>query len=72
MTNFLTPQQLSELLQVTEKTLANQRFEGRGIPFVKVERAVRYRICDIEAYLSKAEGNTDTQGTTEEGGYNEL
>ncbi|MCA0935581.1 helix-turn-helix domain-containing protein [Vibrio alginolyticus] len=51
---FLTPKQLSELLQVPEKTLANQRSEGRGIPFVKIEKAVRYRSSDVEAFFEKA------------------
>lgn len=54
MTTFLTPKQLSELLQVTEKTLANHRSEGRGIPFVKIEKAVRYRSSDVEAFFEKA------------------
>ncbi|MDF2155303.1 helix-turn-helix domain-containing protein [Vibrio sp. CAU 1672] len=52
MNTLLTPAQLAELLQVTEKTLANQRFQGRGIPFVKIEKAVRYRYTDVESYLA--------------------
>ncbi|HCH4197376.1 TPA: helix-turn-helix domain-containing protein [Vibrio parahaemolyticus] len=64
MDKYLTPKQLSEILQVAEKTLANQRVKGRGVPFVKIEKAVRYRISDIEAYLSKERvtGNTERQG----------
>ncbi|MGR5531242.1 helix-turn-helix domain-containing protein [Vibrio alfacsensis] len=74
MDKYLTPKQLADLLQITEKTLANQRSNGRGIPFVKIEKAVRYRTSDIEAYLGKEEGvtgNIMTQGKAT-GGNNEL
>ncbi len=53
MTQYLKPHQVAELLQLTERTLANLRSEKRGIPFVKVGRAVRYRKKDVEAYLEK-------------------
>ncbi|EGR2301927.1 helix-turn-helix domain-containing protein [Vibrio parahaemolyticus] len=74
MNKYLTSKQLADLLQLTESTLANQRSQGRGIPFVKVEKAVRYRVSDIEAYLSKEESvsvKTDTQGKSA-GGCNEF
>lgn len=54
MNKYLTPEQLANLLQLTERTLANQRSEGRGIPFVKIEKAVRYRSSDVEAFFEKA------------------
>ncbi len=54
MTTYLTPKQLANLLQLTERTLANQRSEGRGIPYVKIEKAVRYRSSDVEAFFEKA------------------
>ena len=51
MDMYLTPKQVAEMLQVTERTLSNQRHEKRGIPFIKIERAVRYSLSDIEEYL---------------------
>jgi len=61
---FYKPKQVASMLQVTERTLANQRHEGRGIPFIKVERAVRYRSSDIDAYLAK---EIETQSHDQEG-----
>jgi hypothetical protein len=67
MIEFLTPKQLADLLQVTEGTLANQRTEGRGIPFVKIEKAVRYRAVDLDEYMKNQLqgsnfGGVDIQG----------
>ncbi len=64
MNEYLTPKQLADFLQLTERTLANQRSEGRGIPFVKIEKAVRYRAADVEAYLA---GVTETTRGSELG-----
>lgn len=33
-------------------TMEKQRVAGGGVPFVKLGRAVRYRVCDLEAYLA--------------------
>lgn len=41
----------AEALDVQEKTLARWRWEGRGPRFVKVGRAVRYRACDLAAWV---------------------
>lgn len=75
MDEFLTPKQVAELLQLTERTLANQRYEGRGIPFVKVERAVRYRGADIEIYLAQRvvkSSPMEGQDNVKEGNQNEF
>lgn len=53
MNQFLTPKQVAELLQLSERTLANQRCCGRGIPYIKLGRSIRYRISDIQELLSK-------------------
>jgi hypothetical protein len=45
---YLTPKQLAELLQVSEKNLGDMRAAGRGPKFFKVGRLVRYRRDDIE------------------------
>lgn len=31
-------------------SLKNQRSEGRGLPFVRIGRTVRYRLSDVLAY----------------------
>lgn len=75
MDKYLTPKQVAEMLQITERTLANQRCEGRGIPFIKVERAVRYRRSDIEVYLDLRIVKPcpfNEQGVNTEGNYDEF
>jgi len=47
-----TPEQVAELLSVNTTTLAQQRYRGIGLPYVRVGRAVRYRWADVEAYLA--------------------
>ena len=75
MNEYLTPKQVADMLQLTERTLANQRHEGRGIPFIKVERAVRYRCKDIEAYIQQQAvkpGETKPTKGNEEGTQNDI
>ncbi|WP_211110590.1 DNA-binding protein [Azospirillum ramasamyi] len=46
----LTESQLARRWAVTEKKLQADRLKGVGCPFVKIGRAVRYRLEDILAY----------------------
>ncbi len=48
-----TEKDLAKLLQLSVKCLQAQRYRGDGIPFIKINRAVRYRGSDIEEYLSQ-------------------
>ena len=51
-----TPEQAAQLLQTTPNVLAVWRTNGRvKIPYIKLGRAVRYRLSDIEAFI---EANT--------------
>ena len=47
---FLTETQLAHRHQRSIKTLQADRLKGGGVPFVKLGRTVRYRLCDIEAW----------------------
>ncbi len=50
---LLTPKEAAELLGIPESTLAQWRSQRRGPPYIKMElRLVRYRLSDLEAYLS--------------------
>ncbi len=51
---LLTEIQLAERLQVSVKTLQNQRWQKVGIPYLKIGRAVRYRRIDVELYLEQS------------------
>ncbi len=56
---LLTTEQTSDFLQVSESFLRQSRMEGKregrtpGPPFVRIGRAVRYRLSDLDAWLSE-------------------
>jgi hypothetical protein len=47
---FLTEAELAERQHRSIKTLRNERLTGRGVPFVKFGRSVRYRLAYVLAY----------------------
>jgi Helix-turn-helix domain len=51
---LLTPPELARLLRTTPNSLAQDRYLGRGVPFVRHGRKVLYARTDVVAYL---EGN---------------
>ena len=50
---FFTSAQVAEILNISEVTLRNLRSKGKGMPFYKVGRLVRYRRKDVVDYLRK-------------------
>ena len=50
---LFTPKEAAEHLGIPEATLAQWRSQRRGPPYVKLERLVRYRSSDLEAYIGK-------------------
>ena len=48
---LLTQQRLSDLIDVSERTLERWRVEGTGPAFVKAGRKVLYRTVDVDAWL---------------------
>jgi len=48
---FLTQKRLSELIDVSERTLERWRVEGAGPAFVKAGRRVLYRPQDLDDWL---------------------
>ena len=50
---LLTRREAAEYLGVKPQTLASWAVRGRyGLPLVKVGRSVRYRVADLETWLS--------------------
>ena len=50
---LLTCREAAEFLSIPVGTLAQWRSQRRGPPYIKLEdRLVRYRLTDLEAYLS--------------------
>jgi len=48
---LLTPEEVANLTGLSRETLAQWRSQKRGIPYLKVGRAVRYDPADVQAYL---------------------
>lgn len=58
---LLTPIEVAERLKVRPKTLEDWRCRrtGPNLPFIKLGRAVRYRLDDVERVI--AEGRVSTE-----------
>jgi hypothetical protein len=53
MDDIMTAKQLAAVLGISEASLAQDRYKGTGIPFVKCgSRRVRYLKADVLAYLA--------------------
>ncbi len=50
-TDFLTADDVAELIKVRKQTLAVWRIKGMGPVFIKAGRAVRYRRSDVDRWL---------------------
>lgn len=48
---LLTAKELAEILGVSQETLAQNRYLGQGVPYIKVGARIRYRLDDVIAYL---------------------
>ena len=48
---LLTSDEVAVLTGVSKGTLAQWRSQKRGIPYLKIERAVRYDPADVQTYL---------------------
>jgi len=47
----LLPEEVAEITGLSAETLAQWRSQKRGIPYLKIGRAVRYDPADVQAYL---------------------
>ncbi|MGY4709072.1 helix-turn-helix domain-containing protein [Mycolicibacterium sp. CBM1] len=52
---LLTAKEVAEYLSISVEALAQDRFRGDGIPFVKIGSRVRYRLSSLLAYLDEQE-----------------
>ena len=53
MQPLLTQRQASAVLCLSERTLERLRVAGTGPCFVRAGRSVRYRECDLEAWIAE-------------------
>lgn len=50
---FLTPPELAILRRTTTSTLAQERYLGRGVPFIRDGRRILYARADVLSYLER-------------------
>ncbi|MBB5685657.1 helix-turn-helix transcriptional regulator [Sphingobium boeckii] len=48
-------------LGLSKKTLTNRRIYGGGPPFLKMGKAVRYRVSDLDAWVAAHVVNSTSQ-----------
>jgi len=65
---LLTEQELAQRQGRAVKTLQNDRVFGRGVPFVKLGRSVRYRLSDVLAYEDAHLCNSTSASSSERKG----
>jgi hypothetical protein len=69
MKTLICEREAAQLLGVSVALLRKQRYLGTGCPYVKLNRIVRYRLEDIEAYVSDHVTGLTTKG---HGEYSEV
>ena len=57
---FFSQETVAAIRDCSIKTIERDRWIGRGIPFIKMGRLVRYRKSDINAWLAKHQTKTST------------
>lgn len=62
MKQVLTTTEAAQELGIASQTLEKWRTYGKGPTFVKVGRNVRYRMADLEAWLSSRVVNSTSAG----------
>jgi len=64
----LTPEELASKWNISESTLSQWRWTGKGPKFVKIARQITYKIKEIEAFEDKKTRESTTL-TIEEKGF---
>lgn len=49
---LMKPSEVAKVIGKPQTTLTSDRFEGRGLPFVKMGRSVRYKKQDVIDYIN--------------------
>ncbi len=53
MDRLLTPQEVAHILGFTTNTLKQWRSDGRGMPFIRVGKSIRYELKDVAEWIEK-------------------
>lgn len=60
-TQYLTEREVSQITRRALSTLRNERAAGRGIPYCKVGRSVRYSLADVIRYMEERKVKTNEE-----------
>jgi predicted DNA-binding transcriptional regulator AlpA len=61
--SLLKPSEAAAFLRLSQRTLERLRLSGGGPRYCKLKRSVRYRLSDLEAWLSlRSVGSTSEVG----------
>lgn len=58
---YLSTAEVAKLTGRKYQTWANERHEGRGIPYYKVGRSVRYKLSDVIAFMESHRVNPEAR-----------
>jgi predicted DNA-binding transcriptional regulator AlpA len=50
---YIKEKEVSEIISRALSTLRNERFLGKGIPYIKIGKSVRYRLDDVIEYMEE-------------------
>ncbi len=50
---YIEENEVSRITGRAVQTLRNDRFNGRGIPYIKIGRSVRYSLSDVVEFMEK-------------------
>ena len=56
---YLTEVEVSDITRMSLSTLRNDRFRGKGIPYVKIGRSVRYNLADVIEFMESRKIQTE-------------
>ena len=56
---YLNEKQVSEMTGRALSTLRNERFLGKGMPYIKIGKSIRYKLGDIITFMEA--GRIETQ-----------
>lgn len=58
-TKFLTEKQVNKITMIPLQTLRNNRFERKGMPYIKIGRSIRYELLDVVDFMQSRKINTE-------------
>lgn len=56
---YLTEKQVAAITNFAIQTLRNHRQNSQGIPYLKINRSIRYRPADVTEYMEKTRINPE-------------